>query len=381
MEILSNENNVRKITSIELPDDLYEKSLDPWKFSLKGRLDLQKTEFFDVVVILRSQWKLQGDCCMIPLGRGFFTIKLDNENDKKLIKSQRWEVSNQILQVRNWVSNFRPASQRISKAMVWVRFPGLGLEFWDEAILFKICNEFGTPIKVDNATARCEVGYYANVLVEVDFALHIPNKIWIGTKYGGFFQDVVIPDCPKYFSSCKIVGHLNAECRYGKNKNVNAQQEQVKFQTISKEGRSLSKETSEPFDICDVSSKEDSIVDSIQQTTLPNILSVAIFQHSKFSPLENVESVVIPADIIKEVSSPKVTSSLNVGYTSNEASSTIVEATPTVVLSPNVATQTPQETIRVMEVNSNMIPFVDGTNGTVVNTPVQVTSWAEVVEK
>ncbi|XP_026378306.1 uncharacterized protein LOC113272721 [Papaver somniferum] len=211
MENLRNENNFQKIPSIELPDDLFEKSLDPWKFSLIRRLDLQKIKFVDVAIILRSQWKLQGDCRLIPLGRGFFTIKLDNEQDKQLIKSQRWEVLNQILQVRNWIYNFRPASQRTSKAMVWVRFPGLGLEFWNESILFKICREFGTPIKIDNATSRCEVGYYANVLVEVDFAQHIPNKVWIGTKCGFFFQDVLIPDCPKYCSNCKIVGHLNTE--------------------------------------------------------------------------------------------------------------------------------------------------------------------------
>ncbi|XP_026417564.1 uncharacterized protein LOC113313055 [Papaver somniferum] len=208
----------KKIPLIELPDDLFEKNLDPWRFSLIGRLNLHKIKFVDVVIILRSQWKLVGDCKLIPLGRGFFTIKLDNEIDRDHIKSKVWEVKDQVLKVRDWVYNFRPVSQRSSKAFVWVRFPGLGLEFWSEQILFKICQELGTPIKIVAETAKYDVGYYANVLVEVDYALPIPNKVWIGTKYGGFFQEISIPDCSKYCTICKMVGHFITEYRVEKNR-------------------------------------------------------------------------------------------------------------------------------------------------------------------
>lgn len=90
--------------------------------------------------------------------------------------------------------------------MVWVRFTGLGLEFWREEILFTICKEISTPIKIDEATLKCEVGYYVNVLVEIDFTELIPNKIWIATKFGGFHQDVLIPDCPNSATLAKLLG-------------------------------------------------------------------------------------------------------------------------------------------------------------------------------
>ncbi|XP_026450615.1 uncharacterized protein LOC113350699 [Papaver somniferum] len=149
--ISSNENNYQKIPSKELPDDLFEESLNPWIFSLIGILNLQQLKFVDAAIILRRQWNLEGDCKLIPLGRGFFTIKLDNAIDRQYI-------------------------------------------------------EEGT----------C---YYANVLVEVDFAKSIPKKIWIGTKYGGFFQDISIPDFPKFYSNCKILAHLVTECRVEKSRN------------------------------------------------------------------------------------------------------------------------------------------------------------------
>ncbi|XP_026398954.1 uncharacterized protein LOC113294790 [Papaver somniferum] len=208
--------------------------------------------------------------------------------------------------------------------MVWVRFPGLGLEFWNEKILFTICNEIGTPIKVDNATARCEVGYYVNVLVEVGFSQHIPSK---GGPIG-----------------------------FEKNKNVGEQEHMVpiipKEMNISNQEKSNTTEKFNPkekpnpipFDICDFPSKEDSIVKTIQNTIpASNSCGEILSQQSKISPLEIEDNVEVPEAIIIEVPS--------------------------------------QTTVEAVNLESNMVKFVDGTNGTVVITPVQVISWAKVVEK
>ncbi|XP_026378811.1 uncharacterized protein LOC113273280 [Papaver somniferum] len=136
------------------------------------------------------------------------------------------------------------------------------------------------------------------------------------------------------------------------------------------EEKSATKEkpTPVPFDICNYSSKEDSVVDPIQHNVLPsNSGEEVLLQQSKFSPLEIVESAEVPAEIIKEVSSPKIVSTPN------------VVSTPKVVSTPNMISSLKKVT--EVEETSNMIPFVDGLNGTVVNTLVQVTYWAKVVEK
>ncbi|XP_026399198.1 uncharacterized protein LOC113295053 [Papaver somniferum] len=302
MDVLSSEKNSMKIPSVELPDDLLEESLNPWKFSLIGRLDLQQIKFLD---------------------------------------ASRWEVLNQVLQVRKWISNFRPATQKTSKAMVWVRFPGLSLEFWSEKVLFTICKEIGTPIKIDNATTNCEKGYYANVLVEVDFAHHIPSKVWIGTKYGGFFQDVLIPDCPKFCTSCKIVGHLNSECRFEKNKHQTGKSSEASPKIIQRR----EKPTPFPFDICEPSLAADVVVDTIK-VTVPSSKEGGddISQQSKFSVLENVENEI--SYEVELVKTPKIL-----------------------------------EAVEEININNSNIKFVNGTNGTVVDVPIQVTSWSKVVEK
>ncbi|XP_026450675.1 uncharacterized protein LOC113350768 [Papaver somniferum] len=268
------------IPSKELPDDLFEESLDPWRFSLIVRLNLQQTKFVDAAILLRRQWKLHGDCKLIPLGRGFFTIKLDNEVDRQYIKEGKWEVLNQILQVRKWISNFRPESQRTSKAIVWVRLPCLGLEFWSEKILFKICKEIGIPIKLDEATARCEVGYYANVLVEIDFAKTVPNKVWIGTKYGGFLQNISIPVFPKFCHTCKIVGHSIVECGIDTSKHQQASNMQNNMSpTPTNVQQQTPKVPHIPFDICDRSEVERSCSNTERrQSSSPDVNNMQILE-------------------------------------------------------------------------------------------------------
>ncbi|XP_026451886.1 uncharacterized protein LOC113352257 [Papaver somniferum] len=272
-----------KIPSIELPDELFEKSLDPWRFSL--------------------------------IGRGFFTMKLDNSTDRNYIKSQVWEVTDQILKVRNWVYNFRPTSQRTSKDFVWVRFPGLGLEFWSESILSKICKEIGTPIKIDEATTKCDVGYYANVLVEVDFSSSVPNKVWIGTKYGVFFQEVSITDCPKYCNSCKMVGHFITECRVEKAKRNETNSENIITPQQPK------------------NDNEDSVIHTIHVTpTVPVHQIIHNATTGRFSPLECVQQNILEDIMVNE-----------------DKTADVVE--------------TPQ------------IKFVDGKTGTFSDETVKVTSW------
>ncbi|XP_026435150.1 uncharacterized protein LOC113332867 [Papaver somniferum] len=164
-------------SAINLINDNDKDRYESWRFSLIGRLDLLRIKFLDASNILRKQWKLTAPCQLIPLGKGFFTIKLSNEEDKNHIKSGTWEAMDQILKVRNWIPNFRSENQRTSKAMIWVQFPSLSLEYWDEKTLFTISRAIGNPIKVDSATLQYQNGYYAK---------------------------------------CKIVGHYQSECRLKK---------------------------------------------------------------------------------------------------------------------------------------------------------------------
>ncbi|XP_026434313.1 uncharacterized protein LOC113331886 [Papaver somniferum] len=359
----------------------------------------------------------------------FFTIKLDNEIDRQYIKEGKWESLNQVLQVRKWISNFRPESQRTSKDMVWVRLPGLGLEFWSEKILFKICKEIGTPIKLDEATARCEVGYYANVLVEIDFAKTVPNKVWIGTKYGGFLQSISIPVCPKFCHTCKIVSHNIVECRVDKNKKQQASNIQNNMSSATTNIKQQTPKAGKPhipFDICDRSEvvksgsnterrqssipsvtntqvlEEDVVISNIVtpinivSNSIPDIINSGRFNIINQDEIEQEDDISVNEEIIAEQESPK--QSLSTAIPEVESVVKFVDVVSGKVskkyksqnknMGDNIEDQLGildvPKLLKLAEENSlqnSTVTFVHGSNGKVTNEVVQVTSWANMVEK
>ncbi|XP_026459619.1 uncharacterized protein LOC113360313 [Papaver somniferum] len=199
--------------TVFISDKLIDDSLNKLRFILIGRLDLVKLKLFVDEASLRGQWKLKGNCQFIPIGKGFFIIKLDNGEDMKLIYEGFWEVETQILRLKFWEREFKPELQKTSTAFVWVIFPGLCIEYWKEDILMAMGAAIGRPIRIDDATLKKEFGFYASILVEIDLAKAIPNKVWIESKFGKFEQEIKIPKLTKYCNHFKFIGHYVAECR------------------------------------------------------------------------------------------------------------------------------------------------------------------------
>lgn len=159
-------------------------------------------------------------------------------------------MGNQVLQVRDWEPKFKPENQRTSLAKVWIKFPGISLEYWTEDNLLAMAKAFGKPIQVDNNTPSMEYGFFTSVLVEIDFAKKISDRVWVGDDEDdsekGFWQLIEIPKAPKFCTHCKIVGHLVSECRSIKEDLINVTEDtNVLTENIKKKKRrnNKSKET------------------------------------------------------------------------------------------------------------------------------------------
>ncbi|XP_026459989.1 uncharacterized protein LOC113360734 [Papaver somniferum] len=209
--------------SLFIPNEVIEESLNEWKFSLIGRLDFVKLKMNVASTFLKQQWSLKGSLQFIPLGKGFFIIKLDNEADRSLIWKGLWMVESQTLKVRAWEPNFNPDNQKTSSSFMWITFPGLSIEYWKERILLQMGSKFGRANKVDEITLKREISYYASVLVEVDFAKFIPSKMVVEYKYGKFDQAMQILKKPIFCNHCFIIGHLTAECRVKRDESQNTE--------------------------------------------------------------------------------------------------------------------------------------------------------------
>ncbi|XP_026378686.1 uncharacterized protein LOC113273136 [Papaver somniferum] len=274
----SDSENQYKIPSLYIPDNDLDESIDGWKFSLIGRLDLVKLKFATAEEELRKQWITKGKFQLIPIGKGVFVIKLENEIDIKYIWNGYCMVKSHVLKLRLWESNFNPAAQKSTTTFVWVNFPGFGIEYWKEKMLMSMGDAIGRAIKVDDTTLKREVGYYASVLVEVDLARTVPHQIVVNSKYGSFEQEVQIPKLPKFCSHCKVVGHLVTECKVLRKEDAQKVEENDYNYAIPKKVcRIKEKPVPQPigFDICGTPTKniskndandlfsDDEIVDAI----------------------------------------------------------------------------------------------------------------------
>lgn len=112
------------IPSVYSPDEDIDEGLEEWKYSLIGRLDLVKMKFAYAAEALKKQWKTTNSYQMIPLGKGYFIIKLKNEVDMLYIWNVFWQVDTQVLKLKFWEHNFNPAAQKSNYTFVWLNFPG-----------------------------------------------------------------------------------------------------------------------------------------------------------------------------------------------------------------------------------------------------------------
>lgn len=93
-------------------------------------------------------------------------------------------VMGNYLTISKWRPNFSPSNNVIAGTLVWVRFPGLTLEMFDEKTLMWMGNSMGKALKVDICTSSAIRGKYAKVCIEVTLDRPLkPNVMVYGKRY------------------------------------------------------------------------------------------------------------------------------------------------------------------------------------------------------
>lgn len=122
---------------------------------------------------------------IVDLGHDLFLIQFEKREDYvKTVEGGPWVIADHYFTIRKWSTNFRPSVEKISKTMVWVRFPELPIEYYDREFLFMLGATIGNPGRVDATRENAMRGKFARLCVEVDF-----NKLLISrVKIGRFHQ-------------------------------------------------------------------------------------------------------------------------------------------------------------------------------------------------
>lgn len=78
--------------------------------------------------------------------------------------------------------------------------------------MYSIGRGLGTPLKVDKKTFDKEIGLFARILIDIDLARQVPERMLIQRKDLEFFIFGEIENCPSFCNLCGAIGHQNNEC-------------------------------------------------------------------------------------------------------------------------------------------------------------------------
>ncbi|XP_020211512.1 uncharacterized protein LOC109796242 [Cajanus cajan] len=136
-------------------------------------------------------------------------VKFDLEADREqVMHGGPWMLFDHYLIVKPWSPEFVASATKVDSTLVWIRFPGLGVMFYDESVLLTIASAIGKPVKVDLNTLNMTRGRFARVCVEINLNEPVVgrfflNGVWYNVKYEGLHL---------LCSSCCCYGHVLRNC-------------------------------------------------------------------------------------------------------------------------------------------------------------------------
>ncbi|KAI8550986.1 hypothetical protein RHMOL_Rhmol06G0149500 [Rhododendron molle] len=158
---------------------------------------------------ISALWNLEGLFTPVDLGLGFYLIRFESKTDyNKVFTGGPWVIQDHYLTVRKWQPDFKADKATAIKTAVWMRFPFLPYEYYDEESLFEIAKELGKPLKVDINTIEGIRASYARVCVELDLSQPLEVSVAIRNEDYLIEYEHIHLIC----FDCGRVGHRKESC-------------------------------------------------------------------------------------------------------------------------------------------------------------------------
>ncbi|KAJ8443224.1 hypothetical protein Cgig2_017217 [Carnegiea gigantea] len=119
------------------------------------------------------------------------------------------EYGDNCLVIREWVPNFVPEEDQITKLMAWVRISKLGLEYFHKHFLLnKIGSKIGRVIKLNNTMANVERGQFTRLCAEIDIMKPLLSKF----RLNGHIWKIQYEGLCMIYFNCGKQGHKEERC-------------------------------------------------------------------------------------------------------------------------------------------------------------------------
>ncbi|KAK6160611.1 hypothetical protein DH2020_003992 [Rehmannia glutinosa] len=188
-----------------------------WRLTLIGKFSFAIPHAQAIVKGL-SSLGIKGPFSWSFANHSHIIIKLQLEEDySRLWMGTIWMLGECPMRILKWTPSFNPKMEA-PLAPVWIRLPGLPIQFFDYHALFAICKELGSPLQVDLPTARKTRLSFARVCLELNLENARIEEILL--KFGDtrHVQKIIYEKVPSYCKYCKHIGHGEEDCYMNGNK-------------------------------------------------------------------------------------------------------------------------------------------------------------------
>ena len=169
---------------------------------------------------IRRIWKHLNVDKVIMVKRGVFIVRFLTMDSRDKVLNGHYFFDSKPLIMKPWDSDMDMDREEVKSVPIWVQLK-LGFKYWGERALFKIISQIGKPIKRDQATINRDKLQFARVMVDVPLSKELPDCISFRDENGLMVKVGLYYEWrPTLCSKCKMIGHLQEECRQGKTKRV-----------------------------------------------------------------------------------------------------------------------------------------------------------------
>ncbi|XP_074304878.1 uncharacterized protein LOC141639720 [Silene latifolia] len=150
---------------------------------------------------------------------GTFQVRFKTEEMKlRVLQSRPVFFNNKPVIVKEWTPDCKMIKESVDIVPIWIRFYGLPLTFWSNALL-KIAALVGKTVRYDsNTTLKTFLGH-ARVMVEVKVGTALPDVIEFLDEMGELQRQIMHYEWrPIVCTDCNALGHYARDCKRNQTK-------------------------------------------------------------------------------------------------------------------------------------------------------------------
>ncbi|KAL7246982.1 hypothetical protein ACSBR2_001986 [Camellia fascicularis] len=129
---------------------------------------------------MKQLWRRQQCIDIIDIGEGYYLVRFACKADYlHVLLDGPWVILGHYLTVNKWRPDFHPVANELLSTMVWIRFPGVPIEYFNESLLLRLGNLVGRAIKTEKLIADASRGRFARVCAELNLKNALVSKVGI----------------------------------------------------------------------------------------------------------------------------------------------------------------------------------------------------------